>query len=140
MRQSLFWKQPAPTCGWATPAADRAKSKPAKPLPEFSRTARRFAIAATLPVAQPAFHLEVMMDLKLQFLESFEVVGPDRQPHRVRAYDRLARNEALPGGEHWEATGVVEFRLDDGRLVEALPSGPMRIHGTDVELHRTAAS
>ncbi len=80
------------------------------------------------------------MDLKLQFLESFEVVGADGQVWKVRAYDRMARNEALPDREHWESTGVVEYRLEDGRLVEALPDGSLRIHGTDVELQRTAGS
>ena len=74
------------------------------------------------------------MDLRLQFLESFKVVGPDRQEHKICAYDRLARNEALPGGEHWESTGVIEYRLEDGRLVEALPDGSLRIHGSNVKL------
>ena len=75
------------------------------------------------------------MDLKLNFLESFEVTGPGGQRHRVRAYDRMVRNEALPEREHWESTGVVEYRLEDGRIVEPLPNGILRIRGTDVELH-----
>ncbi|TFZ05691.1 hypothetical protein EZ313_03245 [Ramlibacter henchirensis] len=78
------------------------------------------------------------MDLKLQFLESFKVVGTDRQEHKVCAYDRMARNQALPGGEHWESTGVVEYRLEDGRLVEALADGSLRIHGSNVELRHAS--
>ena len=78
------------------------------------------------------------MDLKLQFLESFKVVGSDSREYKVRAYDRMARNEALPGGgEHWESTGVVEYRLEDGRLVEALDDGTLRVRGSNVELQRT---
>ena len=74
------------------------------------------------------------MDLRLQFLESFKVVGPDRHEHKICAYDRMARNEALPDGEHWESTGVIEYRLEDGRVVEALPDGSLRIHGSNLEL------
>jgi hypothetical protein len=77
------------------------------------------------------------MELKLQFLESFEAVAADGQIHRVRAYDRMARNEALPGGEHWDPTGVIEYRLEDGQLIEALPTGALRIHRTGEELERT---
>lgn len=78
------------------------------------------------------------MDLKLQFLESFKVVGSDRREYKVRAYDRMARNEALPaGGEHWESTGVVEYRLEDGRLVEVLDDGTLRVRGCDLELECT---
>jgi hypothetical protein len=82
--------------------------------------------------------VEVKMDLKLQFLESFKVVGSDGKAHKVSAYDRLARIDALRAGdERWEPTGVVEYRLEDGRLVEATADGSLRICGTDVKLERT---
>lgn len=67
-------------------------------------------------------------------------MGPDGQVLRVRAYDRMARNEALLEREHWESTGVVEYRLQDGRLIEAFPDGSLHIHGTGVELQRTSRS
>ena len=52
----------------------------------------------------------------------------------MRAYDRLAPDASLADGEHWESTGVAEYRLDDGRLVDVRPDGSMRIARTEVDL------
>jgi hypothetical protein len=79
--------------------------------------------------------MEAIMDLRLRFLESFLATGSDGRTHKVRAYDRLVQVPTSPGGdEQWESTGVAEYRLDDGRLVEVLRDGSLRIAGSDVVL------
>lgn len=71
------------------------------------------------------------MDLRLQFLDSFVATDSGGRVHKVRAFDRLRRDQSLPGGsEHWESTGVVEYRLQDGRLVEVMRDGSLRIAGS----------
>lgn len=80
------------------------------------------------------------MDIQLHFLESFRVQGGDGQGYKVCAYERMARDESLPQGiERWEPTGVVEYRLEDGRLVDARRDGTLRIAGTSIELQRSPA-
>ena len=75
------------------------------------------------------------MELRLQLLETFLAQGSDGATYKVRAYDRLARDASLAdGGEHWEPTGVVEYRLDDGRMVDARADGTLRIAATDITL------
>ncbi|MEJ7930761.1 hypothetical protein WG922_12345 [Ramlibacter sp. AN1015] len=74
------------------------------------------------------------MDMRLQFLESFFADGSDGQRYKVCAYDRLARTEGAAGVESWEPTGQVEYRLSDGRLVDARPDGTLRISGGDVTI------
>lgn len=74
------------------------------------------------------------MDLRLQFLESFQVAGSDGETYKLRAYDRQASAGEVGGAECWESTGVVEYRLDDGRLVDARPDGSLRIVATGVSL------
>jgi hypothetical protein len=71
-----------------------------------------------------------MMDMKLHLLESFTAQGTDGKTYKVLAYERLVRDESLPGGEHWEPTGVSEYHLEDGRLVDMLPDGQIRVAGT----------
>lgn len=72
------------------------------------------------------------MDLRLQFLESFDAEGSDGKRYRVRAYDRLAQ---VPGtADGWEPCGQVEYRLDDGRPVEVAADGAMAVAGGAVEL------
>jgi len=73
------------------------------------------------------------MDLRLQFLESLKATGSDGHQYKVRAYDRLTTDPSF-GPDHWESTGQVEYRLDDGRFVEMGPGGQMRIAGTSVTL------
>ncbi len=81
------------------------------------------------------------MDLRLQFLESFRAQGSDGGSYKVFAYERLARDESIADGlERWESTGVVEYRLEDGRLVDARGDGAMHIAGSPVALTRAAAT
>ncbi len=80
------------------------------------------------------------MELRLQFLESFAVQGSDGASYKVLAYERMARDESVADGlERWESTGVVEYRLEDGRLVDAGSDDSMRIAGSSVSLTRAAA-
>jgi hypothetical protein len=80
------------------------------------------------------------MELRLQFLESFPVQGSDGASYKVLAYERMARDESVADGlERWESTGVVEYRLEDGRLVDAGSDDSMRIAGSSVSLTRAAA-
>lgn len=74
------------------------------------------------------------MELRLHLLDSFLAQGSDGGTYKVRAYERLAPDASLADGEHWESTGVTEYRLDDGRLVDAQPDGSMRIARTGVAL------
>lgn len=66
------------------------------------------------------------MDMKLHLLESFDAQASDGKTYHVRGYERLVRDESLPGSEHWEPTGIAEYHLDDGRLVDMRPDGSIR--------------
>ncbi|HEY0825603.1 MAG TPA: hypothetical protein VGD76_17585 [Ramlibacter sp.] len=81
------------------------------------------------------------MELRLQFLESFPVQGSDGGAYKVCAYERMARDDSIADGlERWESTGVLEYRLEDGRLVDARKDGSMHIAGSPVALTRAAAT
>jgi hypothetical protein len=68
------------------------------------------------------------MDRKLHLLESFEARGQDGKSYRVFGYEHLVRDESVAGAiEHWEPTGVAEYRLADGRRVELENDGSVRI-------------
>lgn len=80
------------------------------------------------------------MELRLQFLESFRVKGSDGTVDKVCAYERLAPDASVADGlERWAPTGVVEFRMEDGRLVEEGKDGSLRIAGSGVALTRVGA-
>ena len=68
------------------------------------------------------------MDTKLHFLESFTAQATDGKTYKVLGYERMVRDESIAGAiEHWEPTGVAEYRLDDGRRVDMRPDGSIRI-------------
>lgn len=73
------------------------------------------------------------MDLRLQLLETFVAMGSDGARHKVCAYDRLARDPSMPG-EQWTSTGVVEYRLGDGRRVDVRPDGSASVDGANITL------
>ena len=73
------------------------------------------------------------MDIRLHLLETFAARGSDGASYKVRAYERMVPDVSL-GGEAWESTGVVEYRLDDHRPVEAQRDGTLRIAATGVTL------
>lgn len=78
------------------------------------------------------------MDMRLQFLESFRAEGPDGQAFKVSAFERLARDASAPAEERWEPTGVVEYHLEDGRLVDEHKDGSLSVPGTALQLRRVA--
>jgi hypothetical protein len=66
------------------------------------------------------------MDKKLHLLDSFE---------KVMAYEHLLRVDLVADGQdHWESTGLSEYRLGSGERVDVARDGAMRIHSTGVEL------
>ncbi|MBX3599666.1 MAG: hypothetical protein KF863_03525 [Rubrivivax sp.] len=78
------------------------------------------------------------MDLKLQFLESFPARGSDGAAYKVMAYERLRHDDSVPDAQeqHWVSTGVQEFRLDSGELVEQAAGGVLRVVRSGVVLER----
>lgn len=75
------------------------------------------------------------MELRLEFMESFMATGSDGATYKVCAYDRQTPDPSLPdGGEHWQSTGQIEYRLADGRPVEIGADGTAHISRSDVEL------
>ncbi len=77
------------------------------------------------------------MNLKLHLLESFSALGSDGASYKVRAYERMVQDPSVSDGqEHWQSSGVVEYRLDDGSLIDARADGSMRVLHTGVELTR----
>jgi hypothetical protein len=77
------------------------------------------------------------MNLKLHLLETFGARGSDGAGYKVRAYERMAQDLSLNDGqERWLPTGVVEYRLDDGALVDAHGDGSMRVVHSGVQLTR----
>jgi hypothetical protein len=74
--------------------------------------------------------------MKLQLLESFEARGTDGARYKVKAYEQLLRVDlAADGRDHWESTGLSEYRLASGERVDVAPDGAMRIVATGVGLH-----
>jgi hypothetical protein len=79
------------------------------------------------------------MQRKLHLLDSFAARGSDGQTYKVMAYEHLVL--MAEGGQQWEPTGQLEYRLADGRRVAADATGHMSIADTAVTLlrHETAA-
>jgi hypothetical protein len=81
------------------------------------------------------------MDTQLHLLESFMARGSDGGTYKVCGYERLAPDQSVRDGqEHWEPTGLAEYRLHDGRTVEARRDGSLRIMGSGIELVPIAES
>jgi hypothetical protein len=75
------------------------------------------------------------MQSKLHFLESFGAQGSDGRAYKVCGYERLVETApALDGLLHWEPTGQTEYRLDDGRRVQARADGSAWIADSDIRL------
>ncbi len=75
------------------------------------------------------------MDRKLHLLDSYHVTGSDGRSYKVCGYEQMTRDESLvDGAEHWESTGVFEYRLGSGELLEPHKDGTMRIANSSVML------
>jgi hypothetical protein len=76
------------------------------------------------------------MDKKLHLLDSFEAQGTDGTCYKVMAYEQLLRMDlATDGRDHWESTGLCEYRLASGERVDVAAEGEMRVITTGVKLH-----
>jgi hypothetical protein len=75
------------------------------------------------------------MDLQLHFLESFTANGSDGARYTVMGYERMAPEVPFTHtAQAWEPTGLMEYHLADGRLVEVERDGSMHIAGSGVQL------
>lgn len=75
------------------------------------------------------------MERKLHLLESYRVTGSDGRSYKVCGYEQMTRDESLvDGAEHWEPTGVIEYRLGSGELLEPHKDGTLRIPNAGVML------
>lgn len=76
------------------------------------------------------------MDRKLHLLDSFAASGADGQTYKVCAYEHLVKDLSLPtdATEHWEPSGIMEYRLENGASVEELADGSLRVRGTELAL------
>lgn len=77
------------------------------------------------------------MEKRLKLLETVHMQGDDGQRYVVRAYEHLA-SMVCGVEERWEPTGVVEYKLDNGRHVRVDAAGRMTIAGTGVALREAA--
>lgn len=75
------------------------------------------------------------MDIRLHLLETFAARGSDGAAYKVCAYERLVPDlSAGAAADAWASSGVVEYRLQDGRLVDAGRDGALRVVGTSLTL------
>lgn len=75
------------------------------------------------------------MDMRLHFLESFMAKGSDGSRYKVMAYERMAPDVPFTHmQQEWEPTGVTEYHLPDGRLVDVSRDGAMHIANSSVQL------
>jgi hypothetical protein len=77
------------------------------------------------------------MEKTLRQLETFNARGTDGQLYAVRGYEHLARIDprAQPL-DQWESTGEAEYKLADGRHVDVLDDGHLRVAGSGLVLER----
>lgn len=77
------------------------------------------------------------MDRKLHLLESFPAKGSDGATYKVMGYEHMRPDETIADGqERWAPTGVIEFRLESGELVDVRCDGTMLIVNSGIELQR----
>ena len=78
------------------------------------------------------------MDTKLHLLDSSSARGTDGGMYKVCAYEHLARDESIvaDGLDHWEPTGLLEYRLADGERLEVERDGTLKATGSGREFRR----
>lgn len=81
------------------------------------------------------------MERKLHQLESFPAKGSDGAEYTVYGYEHMTRDESVTDGrDHWEPTGLFEYRLADGSRVDVGDDGQMRIASSSVALSKKPVS
>ena len=77
------------------------------------------------------------MERKLHQLESFPAMGADGAEYTVYGYEHMTRDESVTDGrEHWEPTGLFEYRLADGSRIDVGDDGQLRIAASGVALSK----
>jgi len=78
------------------------------------------------------------METMLHRLETFTLRGSDGKNHVVHGYEQLARVGALPTSVlgQWEPTGLVEYKLADGRHLSVGKDGTMGLPEIGLRLER----
>ena len=77
------------------------------------------------------------MEKMLHVLETFTARGSDGATYHVHVYEHLARLDAVPDTQgQWEPTGLVEYKLADGRHLKVDDDGAMSLPGTTLKLAR----
>lgn len=77
------------------------------------------------------------MDKQLHLLETFRARDAAGAEHTVRAYEHLVRPGPTPDLlQPWEPTGLIEFRLDDGRALVMEPDGVFHLPGSSDRIER----
>ena len=75
------------------------------------------------------------MDKQLRLLDSFAARGADGAAYKVMAYEQLLRVDLMTSGvEHWEPTGLTEYRLASGERVDLQADGGWRVVPTGMTL------
>ena len=77
------------------------------------------------------------MTKRLQLLESTAMQGDDGQRYTVRAYEHVEALDWDPAAR-MEPTGVIEYKLEDGRRVNVDRGGRMTVADTGVALKASA--
>lgn len=78
------------------------------------------------------------MEKMLHLLETFGARGSDGEAYVVHGYEHLARLDEVPGAPmEWEPTGLIEYKLLDGRHVSVGDDGTMSLAGTGIRLVRS---
>ena len=81
------------------------------------------------------------MDKILRRLETFRARGSDGQLYSVHGYEHLRRLDVFSAGEdQWEPIGVAEYKLADGRALQAEPDGSLVVADSGVRLERALAA
>lgn len=78
------------------------------------------------------------MEKMLHLLETFTARGSDGRNHVVHGYEYLARLDEVPTSVpgQWEPTGLVEYKLADGRHVSVGKDGTMGLPEIGLRLER----
>lgn len=77
------------------------------------------------------------MEKMLHRLETFTARGSDGKTYEVHGYEHMARVDLIadPQGQ-WEPTGQVEYKLADGRHLDVVEDGVLRLAAADLQLQR----
>ena len=77
------------------------------------------------------------MDRKLHLLETFVAQDDQGASYKIFGYEHLVQPPSSPElPQHWEPTGVAEYKLAGGEHVDLESDGTLRIAKTGLRLNR----